>query len=42
MHPGGAMFGLGDGSVRFISATISMREFARLVTRSGGEPQQIP
>lgn len=42
MHPGGAMFGLGDGSVRFISQTISMREFARLVTRSGGEPQQVP
>jgi prepilin-type N-terminal cleavage/methylation domain-containing protein/prepilin-type processing-associated H-X9-DG protein len=36
-HPGGANFGLGDGSVRFISQTINIREFARLVTRAGGE-----
>lgn len=36
-HPGGANFALGDGSVRFISQTISIREFARLVTRAGGE-----
>lgn len=36
-HTGGAQFTLGDGSVRFISESISIREFARLVTRSGGE-----
>jgi prepilin-type N-terminal cleavage/methylation domain-containing protein/prepilin-type processing-associated H-X9-DG protein len=36
-HPGGAQFAFGDGSVRFISQTISMREFARLVTRDKGE-----
>jgi hypothetical protein len=36
-HPGGAIFGLGDGSVRFIGDTISIREFARLVTRAGAE-----
>ena len=32
-HPGGANFALGDGSVRFIAKTITMRDFARLVTR---------
>lgn len=36
-HPGGAIFALGDGSVRFIGDTIGIREFARLVTRAGGE-----
>lgn len=41
-HPGGAMFGLGDGSVRFLSATINIREFARLVTRDSGEVAPTP
>jgi prepilin-type processing-associated H-X9-DG protein len=36
-HPGGAMFALGDGSVRFISQTIDIRDFARMVTRARGE-----
>jgi len=36
-HPGGANFAFGDGSVRFLSQTISIREFARLVTRAGNE-----
>ena len=36
-HSGGANFALGDGSVRFISQNIGIREFARLVTRAGGE-----
>jgi hypothetical protein len=36
-HSGGAQFGLGDGSVRFISESVSIRDFARLVTRAGGE-----
>jgi prepilin-type processing-associated H-X9-DG protein len=36
-HPGGANFTFGDGSVRFLADTISIREFARLVTRAGGE-----
>jgi prepilin-type N-terminal cleavage/methylation domain-containing protein/prepilin-type processing-associated H-X9-DG protein len=36
-HPGGANFALGDGSVRFIAANINIREFAKLVTRAGGE-----
>ncbi len=36
-HPNGANFALGDASVQFIRQTIGMHEFARLVTRSGGE-----
>jgi prepilin-type N-terminal cleavage/methylation domain-containing protein len=36
-HPGGAQFALGDGSVRFLSQTINIRDFARLVTRDKGE-----
>jgi prepilin-type N-terminal cleavage/methylation domain-containing protein/prepilin-type processing-associated H-X9-DG protein len=36
-HSGGANFVFGDGSVRLISAEINIREFAKLVTRAGGE-----
>jgi prepilin-type N-terminal cleavage/methylation domain-containing protein/prepilin-type processing-associated H-X9-DG protein len=36
-HPGGAHFCMGDGSVRWINDSIDIREFARLVTRNGGE-----
>jgi prepilin-type N-terminal cleavage/methylation domain-containing protein/prepilin-type processing-associated H-X9-DG protein len=36
-HPGGANFTFGDGSVKFIKETVSIRVFAALVTRSGGE-----
>lgn len=36
-HPGGAQFALGDGSVRFLAETIEVRNFARLITRDGGE-----
>ncbi len=36
-HPGGANFAFGDGSVRFLARNIDIREFARLVTRAGGE-----
>ena len=36
-HPGGANFAMGDGSVRWINDSIDIREFARLVTRNGGE-----
>jgi len=28
---------MGDGSVRWINDSIDIREFARLVTRNGGE-----
>lgn len=41
-HPGGANVALGDGSVRFISANVGIREFARLVTRAGGEVAILP
>ena len=36
-HPGGANVVFGDGSVRLINETITLREFARLVTRAGNE-----
>jgi prepilin-type N-terminal cleavage/methylation domain-containing protein/prepilin-type processing-associated H-X9-DG protein len=36
-HPGGAMAGFGDGSVRFLRETLDMRVATALVTRSGGE-----
>jgi len=36
-HTSGANVVFGDGSVRLIAAQIHVREFARLVTRSGGE-----
>lgn len=37
-HPGGANFGLGDGSVRFISESIDVITLQRLGSRQGGEP----
>jgi prepilin-type N-terminal cleavage/methylation domain-containing protein/prepilin-type processing-associated H-X9-DG protein len=36
-HTGGANFAFGDGSVRFLSDSIDIREFARLVTRESAE-----
>jgi len=36
-HPAGAQVVFGDGSVRLISSRIDIRDFARLVTRSGAE-----
>jgi len=36
-HPGGINVGMCDGSVRFIAETISIRNFARLITAQGGE-----
>ncbi len=41
-HPGGANFAFGDGSVRLLSQTIGIRDFARLVTRDGGESVNGP
>ncbi|MGO8957283.1 MAG: H-X9-DG-CTERM domain-containing protein, partial [Streptosporangiaceae bacterium] len=37
MHPGGANAVFGDGSVKFLKATINPAVFAALVTRAGGE-----
>jgi prepilin-type N-terminal cleavage/methylation domain-containing protein/prepilin-type processing-associated H-X9-DG protein len=39
-HPAGINVAMGDGSVRFISESISIREFARFVTRASGEVVQ--
>jgi prepilin-type N-terminal cleavage/methylation domain-containing protein/prepilin-type processing-associated H-X9-DG protein len=36
-HPGGANAVFADGSVHFLSASIDIKIFARLVTRAGGE-----
>ncbi|MEJ7640464.1 MAG: DUF1559 domain-containing protein [Singulisphaera sp.] len=36
-HPGGANKVYGDGSVRFMKTTVSMRVFARLMSYNGGE-----
>jgi prepilin-type N-terminal cleavage/methylation domain-containing protein/prepilin-type processing-associated H-X9-DG protein len=36
-HPGGANVAFADASVRFLRADISIRAFAKLVTRAGGE-----
>jgi prepilin-type processing-associated H-X9-DG protein len=41
LHPGGAQFGMGDGSVRFIPLTIDYRIYNGLGTRSGGEAVQL-
>jgi len=36
-HPGGAIVLLGDGSARFVKETVSLKTFAALATRAGGE-----
>lgn len=41
-HPGGANLSMGDGSVRFISETISMITLRALSTRQGGEIETAP
>lgn len=37
LHPGGAFHLLGDGAVRFTSATMETRVYVALATRAGGE-----
>jgi len=41
-HPRGANFAFGDGSVRILNESISIRDFARLVTRAGHETVNAP
>lgn len=36
-HAGGAVFGFGDGSVRFLSDSTDLKTIAKLITRAGGE-----
>ncbi len=41
-HPGGVGFVLGDGSVRFVQATIDHQLYCNLGTRAGGETASVP
>jgi len=42
LHPGGANFGLVDGSVQFFADSIEMTVYRALSTRAGGEIAQVP
>jgi prepilin-type N-terminal cleavage/methylation domain-containing protein len=42
LHPGGAQFILGDGSVHFISETIDYKLYNELGSRNGGEVVTLP
>jgi prepilin-type N-terminal cleavage/methylation domain-containing protein len=41
-HPGGALFAMGDGSVRFVSENIDMALYRATASRSGGETLTAP
>ncbi len=41
-HPGGAQFGLVDGSVRFVSETIDMAIYKAIASRNGQEAVTVP
>jgi prepilin-type N-terminal cleavage/methylation domain-containing protein len=41
-HPGGAQFGISDGSVRFLSENVDFALYLDLHTRSGGTPGDFP
>jgi prepilin-type processing-associated H-X9-DG protein len=40
-HPGGANFGMVDGSVRFLTETMALELYLALASRDGGEPAQV-
>jgi prepilin-type N-terminal cleavage/methylation domain-containing protein/prepilin-type processing-associated H-X9-DG protein len=42
LHPGGAQFAMGDGSVQFVNETIDYVLFNKLGTRAGGENVHVP
>ncbi|MFH1265042.1 MAG: H-X9-DG-CTERM domain-containing protein, partial [Planctomycetota bacterium] len=42
LHPGGANFLMGDGSVHFFSESIDYRLINGLGTRAGGEVASLP
>jgi prepilin-type N-terminal cleavage/methylation domain-containing protein len=42
LHPGGAQFSLGDGSVKFIAQTVDMRMYNFMGGKSEGQPVNIP
>jgi type II secretory pathway pseudopilin PulG len=42
LHPGGAMFGMCDASVRFVPNTIDVATYRGLATTMGGESVQLP
>jgi prepilin-type processing-associated H-X9-DG protein len=42
LHPGGANFCMGDGSVHFLSYSIGGLVQRALATRAGGEPDELP
>jgi prepilin-type processing-associated H-X9-DG protein len=41
-HPGGANILFADGHVKFVTAAIDIRDFVRMVTRTGGEVVVTP
>ena len=42
MHPGGGMFGMGDGSVRFVNEDINLAVYRAASTREGKESMPLP
>ena len=42
LHPGGANFAMGDGSIHFFSETIDYRVYNYLGSRAGGEIANVP